>query len=117
MVDKLLCVLRNNILNCDFYINRIVLDFSSIAGLSDSIFVIRDIQEERIEKVIKKETWFTRPKIDVKYETKSIDYYIKYSGQKYIIDKSDFDGLIDLYDTKIKEKQEKELDDLCNKKK
>ena len=116
--EKLLCVLRNNIQDFERVYNRCYLEIGDAKIYCYTTFTYKDVVVKK--EVIEKPKYFwQKPKTKIIEDKKrEIDYTtfdVSYGEYKTQLTKEEYEEIIQIREEKIKEKQLKELEKLCNK--
>ena len=118
--EKLLCVLRNHIQDFKKYgYDSFLLSLKSIDDIwVRRISVNKDASFEK-EVIYKPKYFWQKPKVKMeRFSKHTLDYYtleVSYWDYKTKLTKEEYEELMKIREEKIKEKQLKELEKLCNK--
>ena len=117
--EKLLCAIKNNIQDFEYYSQgcyRLYNKSSNI--LFYNVVVYKDTLVEK-EFVEKPKYFWQKPKTRTKRFTRSVFDYptadVKYGDYATRLTKEEYEEIMQIRQEKIKEKQLKELEKLCNK--
>ena len=115
--DKLLCVLKSNIQDLKRVYNQCYLEIGDVRIYCHITFTYKDtiIKKEIIEKP--KYFWQkykTKIVEDKKFEIDYTTFNVSYGEYKTQLTKQEYEEIMQIRQEKIKEKQLKELEKLCN---
>lgn len=119
--EKLLCILRNNIQNFEYYRNKCVngLVYYNITPMIYLYYnsVYKHTEREREVTIKPKYFWQKEKTKVVKFTNSEFDYttaYVDYGEFGIALTKEEYEEIMQIRQEKIKQKQLEELTKLCN---